>query len=373
MLAERSDQVVSLVGNTNALLAQLRTQSAALDQISGNISALASSCRVSSPRTAHDCRPALDKLNGVLTIVDNRKERLQKSLKLLNAYAMSLGESVASGPFFKAYVANLLPGQFLQPFIDAAFSDLGLDPNVLLPSQLTDPQIGQPGTRRCRCRTRGPARAASRGSTICPTRSPATPAIILRSARLAATRADRLLPATGSRCRPRRPAVRRRARPRPRRRGWHPYPCRRRARSWCPHPARLPPTPTAEGRTDETAFAGACSARALVVAARRRAWSSLMRSQRHRSTARIVVAYFDNSNGIFVGDDVRILGRERSARSTRSNRSRNGAKISFWFDSKYKVPADAKAAILSPTAGHLTGHPAHPGLHQRPHAWPTAR
>ena len=34
----------------------------------------------------------------------------------------------------------------MQPFIDAAFSDLGLDPNVLLPSERTDPQIGQPGT-----------------------------------------------------------------------------------------------------------------------------------------------------------------------------------------------------------------------------------
>ena len=41
---------------------------------------------------------------------------------------------------------NLLPGQFLQPFVDAAFSDLGLDPNVLLPSQRTDPQTGQRGT-----------------------------------------------------------------------------------------------------------------------------------------------------------------------------------------------------------------------------------
>ena len=91
-------------------------------------------------------RPALDKLNGVLAIVDNRKDRLQQAVKLLNNYAMSLGESVSSGPFFKAYVANLLPGQFVQPFVDAAFSDLGLDPNVLLPSQRSDPQVGQPGT-----------------------------------------------------------------------------------------------------------------------------------------------------------------------------------------------------------------------------------
>src|SRR5271155_1850203 len=65
---------------------------------------------------------------------------------MVNAYVMSLGESVSSGSFFKAYVVNLLPGQFVQPFVNAAFSDLGLDPATLLPSQLTDPQTGQPGT-----------------------------------------------------------------------------------------------------------------------------------------------------------------------------------------------------------------------------------
>ena len=71
---------------------------------------------------------------------------MQQAIKKFNDYAMSLGESMSSGPFFKFYIANLLPGQFIQPFVDAAFSDLGLDPNVLLPSQLTDPQVGQPGT-----------------------------------------------------------------------------------------------------------------------------------------------------------------------------------------------------------------------------------
>ena len=76
---------------------------------------------------------------------------------------MSLGESVSSGPFFKTYVANLLPGQFVQPFIDAAFSDLGLDPNMLLPSQRTDPP-GRPAgdTGAAGALSRGPGRAANR-------------------------------------------------------------------------------------------------------------------------------------------------------------------------------------------------------------------
>ena len=146
VLAERSNQVVSLVANTNALLSELESQSAALDQISGNISALSNQLLGFIAENRDTMKPALDKLNGVLTMLDNRKERLQRSIKLLGQYSMSLGESVASGPFFKTYVANLLSGQFLQPFIDAAFSDLGLDPNVQLPSERTDPQIGQRGT-----------------------------------------------------------------------------------------------------------------------------------------------------------------------------------------------------------------------------------
>jgi phospholipid/cholesterol/gamma-HCH transport system substrate-binding protein len=146
VLAKRTDQIVTLVRETNAVLAQLRTQSAALEQIWTNISAVSRQLQGFIAENRQQLRPALDKLNGVLAIVENRKERVQKAIPLINTYVMSLGESLSSGPFFKAYVVNLLPGQFVQPFISAAFSDLGLDPATLLPSQLTDPPTGQPGT-----------------------------------------------------------------------------------------------------------------------------------------------------------------------------------------------------------------------------------
>lgn len=146
VLADRSEQIAALITDTNSLLAQLRTQSAAVDHIWNSISAASQQLKAFIAENRQQLRPALDKLNEVLAIVDNRKGRLQQAVTLLNKYAMSLGESLSSGPFFKAYLANLLPGQFVQPFVDAAFSDLGLDPNVLLPSQLSDPQTGQPGT-----------------------------------------------------------------------------------------------------------------------------------------------------------------------------------------------------------------------------------
>ena len=146
VLAERSQKVVDLVVNTNSLLVELRSQSAALDQLSNDLSGLAQQVKGFIAENRQPLKPALDKLNGVLALVDNRKDELQRSIKGLNRYALSLGESVSSGPFFNAYLANLLPGQFIQPFVDAAFRDLGLDPNTLAPSERNDPQVGQPAT-----------------------------------------------------------------------------------------------------------------------------------------------------------------------------------------------------------------------------------
>ncbi len=146
VLAKRSDQIAGLVANSNALLTELVAQRDSVDSLMVNLAAVSQqiSGLVADNRT--QLKPAVDKLNGVLEVLDNRKQELQRTLYLLRRYAMSFGEVLGSGPFFKASLVNLLPGQFAQPFIDAAFSDLGLDPNVLLPSELVDPGVGQPGT-----------------------------------------------------------------------------------------------------------------------------------------------------------------------------------------------------------------------------------
>lgn len=66
------------------------------------------------------------------------------------------------------------------------------------------------------------------------------------------------------------------------------------------------------------------------------------------TNARIqVTAYFDNSNGIFPGDDVVMLGvRIGSVETIEPQPERS--KITFWFDRRHKVPAEANAVILSP-------------------------
>lgn len=329
VLAGRADQVVSLIKNSNALLAQLQTQSSALDGIANNISALATQLSGFIDENRATLRPALDKLNGVLAIVDSRKERVQKALKLATGYLMHTTEALASGPFIKSYITNLLPGQFVQPFVDAAFSDLGLDPNVLPPSELTDPQTGQPGT-------------------------PPLPVPFPRTGQGGEPHLTLPDAITGKPGDPRYPYR-------------EPLPA--------PPPGGPPPGPPAVAtaprtsrrrRTDPLAarqirarrtirdFGARTANRAIrigvavafvlllaggIVVVARSLWNSVSRTH--------LVAYFENSNGIFPGDEVQILGVPVGA-IERIEPQPERAKISFWVDDKYAVPADAQAVILAP-------------------------
>lgn len=61
-----------------------------------------------------------------------------------------------------------------------------------------------------------------------------------------------------------------------------------------------------------------------------------------------VTAYFDNSNGIYEGDDVMILGVPVGSIDKIEPQPQR-AKITFHIDDSYNVPADANAIIISPT------------------------
>jgi phospholipid/cholesterol/gamma-HCH transport system substrate-binding protein len=76
-----------------------------------------------------------------------------------------------------------------------------------------------------------------------------------------------------------------------------------------------------------------------------------------------ITAYFDNSNGLFRGDEVRILGVPIGAIDA-IDPEPNRVKISFWVDDTVKVPAEVRAAILSPqlvTARAIQLTPAYTG------------
>lgn len=61
-----------------------------------------------------------------------------------------------------------------------------------------------------------------------------------------------------------------------------------------------------------------------------------------------VVAHFENSNGIFVGDDVMVLGVP-VGRIEKIEPQPDNARITFTVDGGVDIPADASAVIISPT------------------------
>src|SRR5262245_29439162 len=61
-----------------------------------------------------------------------------------------------------------------------------------------------------------------------------------------------------------------------------------------------------------------------------------------------MTAYFENSNGIYEGDDVLIVGVP-VGKIDKIEPQPQRSKITFQVDNKYKVPANASAVIINPT------------------------
>ena len=65
-------------------------------------------------------------------------------------------------------------------------------------------------------------------------------------------------------------------------------------------------------------------------------------------TTNTVVAYFEQANALYPGDDVAIMGVQVGS-VDKIEPDGDKMKVTFHYQSKYKVPANASAVILNPT------------------------
>ncbi|EKF25847.1 mce related family protein [Mycolicibacterium hassiacum DSM 44199] len=127
VLGSRSEQIHALLVNAQSLLAAINQRQYAISMLLERVAAFSEQVR-GLINDNPNLNKVLEQLREVSDILAERRFDLMDTLTTVANFVASLGEVVASGPYFKVMLVNLLPGQILQPFIDAAFKKRGIDP-----------------------------------------------------------------------------------------------------------------------------------------------------------------------------------------------------------------------------------------------------
>lgn len=134
MLAERSDQLATLIGDANALLDELYRRRAAIRSLLDGITAVLTQLSGAVADNEAQIGPAMRELERVLDLLNRNNANIAAAIEGLRTYAGSLGEAVASGPWFYALVPNLPPTNMVQ-------QDL---PSVIDAATPANPSIDEP-------------------------------------------------------------------------------------------------------------------------------------------------------------------------------------------------------------------------------------
>lgn len=121
VLAKRSAQVNSLILNANDLLGVLNQRRQAIVELLANTAEVATQLDGVVADNEAQLKPALDQLNSFTDMLIQNRDNISALLPGLATYMTALGEAVSTGPWYNAYVANLIPAQMIQPFINSAF------------------------------------------------------------------------------------------------------------------------------------------------------------------------------------------------------------------------------------------------------------
>jgi phospholipid/cholesterol/gamma-HCH transport system substrate-binding protein len=115
VLADRNQQMVKLVLDGNSLLEELQAQQQAIHVLLVNVQAAAEQLRGLVKDNQGQLGPALAHFNSVLNVLRRNQGNIAAAIQQLAPFADSLGEAVASGPYWDANIGNLIPGNLVPP------------------------------------------------------------------------------------------------------------------------------------------------------------------------------------------------------------------------------------------------------------------
>ncbi|WP_030521203.1 MCE family protein [Nocardia rhamnosiphila] len=141
ILADRSQQVNTMLLNANTLIGVLDDRRQAIATLLANTAAVADQLTKLVADNEARLGPALDRLNSVAALLQRNRDNIAAAIPGLAKASLTQGEAVSGGPFYNAYVANLIPAQWIRPFVDAAFGGSVPQPPAPQPAA---PQPGAP-------------------------------------------------------------------------------------------------------------------------------------------------------------------------------------------------------------------------------------
>ncbi|HYB38584.1 MAG TPA: MCE family protein [Mycobacterium sp.] len=118
VLSERSQQVNKLILNADDLLQVLVARRQEIVELLANTSAVAKQLSGLVHDNESKLAPTLEKLNSVTAMLEKNRDNIAKALPALAKYEITVGEAVASGFYYQAFVPNFLIPQLFQPFLD---------------------------------------------------------------------------------------------------------------------------------------------------------------------------------------------------------------------------------------------------------------
>src|ERR1044072_6447763 len=127
VLGNRSGQINELFVNAQTLLAAINERNYAVSQLLERVHTFSAQVRGFIDDNPNLNR-VLEQLRVITDVLNECKLDLAETLSSLSKFMVSLGEALASGPYFKVMLVNLAPYWILQPFVDAAFKKRGIDP-----------------------------------------------------------------------------------------------------------------------------------------------------------------------------------------------------------------------------------------------------
>lgn len=127
ILGSRSEQINRLLVNAQTLLGAINERQYAINMLLERVGAFSEQVKGFIDDNPNLNR-VLEQLRVVSDVLRERRFDLMDTLVTTASFVASLGEAIASGPYFKVMLVNLLPGQILQPFVDSAFKKRGIDP-----------------------------------------------------------------------------------------------------------------------------------------------------------------------------------------------------------------------------------------------------